>query len=67
MNSDVTRLLDAIELDDPKAAEEQLPLVYQEPCGGASKHRRIHDGEHILEQVLRSALDELHIPRAIIE
>ena len=28
--SDVTRLLDAVEQGDPKAAEELLPLVYQE-------------------------------------
>lgn len=28
--SDVTRLLDAIEQGDPKAAEELLPLVYEE-------------------------------------
>ena len=28
--SDVTRLLDAVEQGDPKAAEELLPLVYEE-------------------------------------
>ena len=29
--SDVTRILTAIEQGDPKASEELLPLVYNEP------------------------------------
>src|SRR5881296_1467001 len=30
--SDVTRILDAIQQGDPKAADELLPLVYEELC-----------------------------------
>jgi hypothetical protein len=30
MNHDVTQLLNALEQGDPQAAEELLPLVYQE-------------------------------------
>ncbi len=52
--------------DFAEKGQELLPLVYAE-LRGSSKHRRIHDGEHVLQQVLRSALDELHFARAIIE
>ena len=65
--SDVTRLLAAIQHGDARAGEELLPLVYAELRALASKHRRIHDGQHIVQQVLRSALDELHLTRAIVE
>ena len=47
--SDVTRLLEAIQHGDARAGEELLPLVYAELRGGASEHRRIDDGEHILQ------------------
>ncbi len=65
--NDVTRLLATLQHGDARAGEELLPLVDAGLRGGASKHRGIHDGEHILQHVLRSALNELHFARAIIE
>jgi hypothetical protein len=38
--SDVTRILSAIEGGDPHAAEELLPLVYDELCQLAARPRK---------------------------
>ena len=39
--SDVTRLLEAIQHGDPKAAEDLLPLVYEELRKLAATNRRL--------------------------
>ena len=39
--SDVTRLLEAIQHGDPKAAEDLLPLVYEELRKLAAHNRRL--------------------------
>ena len=47
--SDVTRLLDAVERGEPQAAEELLPLVYEELRRLASARRATDPAGHTLQ------------------
>lgn len=52
--SQATRLIDAVGKGDPRAAEELLPLVYQEPRQLARSRMAQERSEHLREA------DEVH-------
>ncbi len=61
MVGDITMLLNAIDSEDPKAAAELVPLVYEELRRLAAHKMAAERSDHILQAtaLVHDALDEL--------